>query len=322
MLTQKRAQELLEVLDEVRETHFKGRQKEYPYAEWEKKREKVKERLRNLKVYVKQAVDALQREEQSKGRPPVIDLEKKVMLFLYARMLNKSNRGMEELLEVFQPLFGFDVSYKTIERLYSDVEVSAALHNLFILLVKEEGVSGNFSGDGSGYSLSVETHYRLQPRKKGKTYLYTLRIIDVETNMYVGIGFSTRSEMDAYRKAIALMQRNGIEMSSISLDKYYSSRKVIEQFDKKVSIFVIPKKNIANFGFRWVEIFKRIAENPIAFLKRYFLRNLSEAGFSSDKRRFGSVIRQVREERRENALFSIAVLHNLWAIRVQPLTNH
>jgi transposase len=322
MLTQKRAQELLEVLDEVRETHFQGRKKEYPYAEWEKKREKVKGRLRNLRVYVKQAVDALQREEQSKGRPPVIDLEKKVMLFLYARMLNKSNRGMEELLEVFQPLFGFDVSYKTIERLYSDEEVSAALHNLFILLVKEEGDSGNFSGDGSGYSLSVETHYRTQPIKKGKKYVYTLKIIDIENGMYVGIGFSTVSEMDGYRKAIALMKANGIVISSISLDKYYSSRKVIEQFGKSVSIFVIPKKNIANFGARWVEIFKRIADDPVAFLKRYFLRNLSEAGFSSDKRRFGSVIRQVREERRENALFSIAVLHNLWAIRVNPLTNH
>jgi len=99
-VTQKRAQELLEVLDEVRETHFKDREREYPYSEWERKRERVKERLRNLPSYVKEAVDVIQREERSLGRPPKLDLEKKVMLFLFARMFNKSNRGTEEVLEL------------------------------------------------------------------------------------------------------------------------------------------------------------------------------------------------------------------------------
>ncbi len=31
-------------------------------------------------------------------------------------LMNKSNRDVEELLELFEPLFGFKVSYKTIER--------------------------------------------------------------------------------------------------------------------------------------------------------------------------------------------------------------
>lgn len=317
-ITQKRAQELLQVLDEVRETHFKNKTKEYPYSEWERKRERVKERLRNLRVYIHAAVELLQREQQSRGRRPAIDLEKKVLLFLFARLFNKSNRGTEEVLELFQPLFGFDVSYKTIERLYSDAEVQAALHNLFVLLVREEGTSGNFSGDGSGYSLSVENHYRTSPRKSGKKYLFTLRIIDVETNFYVGVGFSRKSEMDAFHKALALLKRIGVEMNSISLDKYYSSRKVLRLFDRRVSMFVIPKKNIANFGLCWTVVFKRIADDPIAFLNRYFLRNLSEAGFSSDKRRFGGVIRQRRPDRQESALFSIGVLHNLYALRVKP----
>lgn len=318
IITQKRAKELLEVLDEVRETHFKGREKEYPYSEWEKKREKVKERLRNLPSYVKQAVEKIQREDEARGRPPKLDLEKKVMLFLFSRWINKSNRGTEEALQAFQPLFGFDVSYKTIERLYSDEEVKAALHNLFVLLIGEEGTSGRFAGDGSGYSLSVEEHYRTEPQKEGKKYLYTLRIIDIETNMYVGIGFSKTSEMDAYTKATRLMEKIGIRIDSIALDKYYSSRKVIELFGKNVSVFVIPKKNISEIGVRWAKIFRKIAEDPVAFLSHYFMRNLSESGFSSDKRRFGGLIRQRREDRQEMALFSIAVWHNLYAIRVRP----
>ena len=124
--------------------------------------------------------------------------------------------------------------------------------------------------------------------------------------------------MDAYHKAITLMKKNQIEIDTISLDKYYSSRKIIELFGKNVSVFVIPKKNISEIGIRWSVIFRRIAENPIAFLSRYFLRNLSESGFSSDKQRFGGLIRQKREDRQENALFSIAVWHNLYAIRVGP----
>jgi len=48
---------------------------------------------------------------------------------------------VEDALGCFQPLFGVDVSYKYIERLYSDPEVKLALHNLFVLLLKDEGAS-------------------------------------------------------------------------------------------------------------------------------------------------------------------------------------
>lgn len=314
-ITEKRAKQLVEILDELREEYFKGRKKDYPYSEWEKKREKVKERIRRLPEYVKKAVEKLHIEKDNMGRPEKLDLEKKTLLFLFARLMSKSNRGTEEMLELFQPLFGFDVSYKYIERLYSDEEVKLVLHNLFVLLLEDEGVSGNLSGDGSGYSLSVETHYRTNPEKEDKKYLYVFRLIDIETNMYVAYGFSRVSEMNAFKKA---MKATGTKIDSLSLDKYYSSRKVVEMFDRDVSLFLIPKKNIANIGFVWARIFRRIMKDPVAYLSRYFMRNLNESAFSSDKRRFGSLIRQRREDRQEMALFSIAVLHNLYAIRVMP----
>ncbi len=43
-----------------------------------------------------------------------------------------------------EPLFGIKVSFKTIEKLYSDEEVKIALHNLFILLLKYGKVSEDF----------------------------------------------------------------------------------------------------------------------------------------------------------------------------------
>ncbi len=43
-------------------------------------------------------------------------------------------------------------------------------------------------------------------------------------------------------------------------------------------------------------------------LKKYFMRNLSEAATSAGERRFGWTIKQRREERREMAMFSVALL--------------
>jgi len=54
----------------------------------------------------------------------------------------------------------------------------------------------------------------------------------------------------------------------------------------------------------------------VNYLENYFQRNLSEAAFSADKRRFGWVIRQKREDRQEMAMFSTALLHNIFAVRV------
>lgn len=124
--------------------------------------------------------------------------------------------------------------------------------------------------------------------------------------------------MEAFNKAMHIAVRLGIGIDSISLDKYYSSRKVLKMFGKEVAVYVIPKKNIAKLGYEWVRIIRRIMDNPLEFLKHYFMRNLSEAGFSADKRRFGWKIRQRREDRKDMAMFSIALLHNIFTIRVRP----
>ena len=50
----------------------------------------------------------------------------------------------------------------------------------------------------------------------------------------------------------------------------------------------------------------KMLESPVGFLSEYFLRNVSESGFSADKGRFGRIIRQKREDRPETALFSNA----------------
>lgn len=194
-ITRRMALELLEVLDDVRQQHFKEQKKGYPYSAWERQRDVVRRRLRALPLYVRRAVAMIKMPAKTRGRPQKAVLEKKVLLFLLTRLLTKSNRGMEELLELFGPLFNFNVSYKYIERLYADEGVQMALHNLFVLLVHEAGSSGHFVSDGSGYSLTIHRLYRSDPRKHGRAYRYVSRILDIETNMYVAYGWSAVSEM-------------------------------------------------------------------------------------------------------------------------------
>jgi transposase len=313
----KSVKEMLQVLDETKETVFKDRKCTYPYTEWEQKRAQVKERLHRLPQYIHEAVATINREEQKMGRPQKLDLEKKVNLFILVRFLSKSNRYAEESLGYFQPLFGVDVSYKYIERLYSDPEVKLALHNLFVLLLKDEAVSGDLAGDGTGYSVRVDSHYRSDPKKYGKKFVHFFSLIDLASGMYVACGTSKVSEWDAFSKAVAMLKRIGVAVKSIRLDKYFSTRKVIRMFDRSVSLFLIPKKNLARVG-AWADIFNRMMASPVDFLSQYFHRNLSESGFSADKGRFGSMVRQRRVDRQEIALFSNAFLHNLYTIRINP----
>lgn len=316
-ITTRTAKQMLEVLDEIRQELVQREKRKYPFTEWERKRKKVHERLRRLPEYVKAAAEMVE-VKQPTGRPRGLSLAQRTMLFLFARLMSKSNRDVEEILELFEPLFGFKVSYKYVERLYSDEEIRLALYNLLVLLLRDEGVSGNFAGDGTGYSLTITKHYASDPKRKGKGYRYVFRLIDLETGMYVGFGYSRKSEMDAFNQTVEMLKRLGASVDSVSLDRYYSSRRVLKLFGKCAAMYLIPKRNISKLGFEWARIVKRIIEAPVLFMRRYFMRNLSEAGFSADKRRFGWTIRQKREDRQETAMFSVALLHNVFAVRVKP----
>jgi transposase len=321
-LTGTLAHEILGALDDIWETCFKNQEREpYPYAVWERERQKVKHRLQELPRLVQLAAEKVKVVKDSRGQHTAVPIAKRVMLLIFKRLTERSNRGMEDLLTAFEPLFEFQRSYKFIERLYSDLEVRLVLHNLFILMVREEGVSGHYAGDGTGYALTIEQHYRKAPQKRGKKYALLFFIIDIETNFYVGYGHSHISEMDAFHKACAVLRELRIPVESMRLDKYYSSRKVIRLFSREVSLYLIPKKNIARFGAQWPAIFQKILDDPIAFLHEYFYRNLCETSNSTDKNRFGNYIHQQRIERQETETKCLAVLHNIFATRVKQSSS-
>jgi transposase len=79
---------------------------------------------------------------------------------------------------------------------------------------------------------------------------------------------------------------------------------------------VLPKKNLASFSPEWKDVLTRIVDDLDGYLDQYFMRELSESYFAADKDRFGQQLRRRREDRREMAGFGVAVLHNLFSVRV------
>ena len=144
-------------------------------------------------------------------------------------------------------------------------------------------------------------------------------LVDIHTGLIVGFGYSCVSEMDAFGRAMVMVGGLGVAVDSLSLDRYYSSRKVLEMFGSETALFLVPKRNISRIGFRWAEVVERALSDPAGFLGRYFERSFSEVVFSAVKRRFGWVVRQRRPDRQEGALFTISLLHNLFTVRVGPL---
>jgi len=114
--------------------------------------------MRRLESLIEEAIENLH-VERGRGRKPSLILKQKVTILLIKRLFEQSNRSMPSMLFIFTMLTGIDVSYNTIERLYSDSEVYS--HNLHQLILRKEGVKvSDTCGDGTGYSLTISKHYR------------------------------------------------------------------------------------------------------------------------------------------------------------------
>lgn len=263
---------------------------------------------------------------KSVGCPQKLTLEQKVKLILIKQLMEKSNRLTSDILLLFSLMFNTEVSYKYIERLYSDDDVKLALCNLSMLIIKEKGIDVvDCCGDATGYSLTVTKHYcsyatklkeesKVAKKGKKKQFVYKFTLMDLESKMYICYGSSLRSERDAYNKAILMLEKTEIRINSIRLDRYYSGPSTVRQFNNAVC-YLIPKKNVSlKNGLRWNEMLTRFVKDTFGYLKEYFKRSNSESGFSADKKLFGWKINQKREDRIDTAIFCKVIWRNLFLL--------
>ena len=169
MLRTRDIQERLKDIDEFLLEEYK-KPKEEKKRDWrtyeQRMSKRIREAIKNLEPLIDEAVNII-KIHRGKGRKPELTLKQKVILILLQRLIAKSNRNMAYMLDAFSLLSGMDVSYKTIERLYSDEEVEMALHNLHILILKKKGVKNvDATGDGTGYSLTIRKHYASEAEKR------------------------------------------------------------------------------------------------------------------------------------------------------------
>lgn len=314
-----------------------------PKRDWRTYEERAAHRLKMAMAWfeplIDKAVSTLKiSNANNAGRKPELSLKQKVILLLTKHLSGKSNREMSGMLVLFSLLNEVDVSYKTVERLYSDEQVALVLHNLHELILQEKGITeSDSSGDGTGYSLTIKKHYATEAQKfkdkakdsnkilkackckekKKRMFIYSFALMDFKTRMYLAFGTSFKSERDAYNKAMEMAQQTGIKMKSIRLDKYYSAQKYAKELDKMfkdIVLYLIPKKNATVKGpWNWKRTLERMKKDVNSYLKEYFQRNQSESGFSEDKKRFGWKIQQRKTNTINTACFLTTIWHNiLW----------
>jgi len=285
---------------------------------------KIKLAVKNFDSLIDHATKTLIIEKKT-GRPSKLSLKQKLILILLQQLIGKSNRMMTYLLDIFFMVFGIDVSYKTIERLYSDDEVKLALYNLCNLILKEKGISKiDASGDATGYSLMIKVHYQTYASNLGekskvaygkkKKFVYKFALMDLDSKMYVCYGSSLKSEKDAYFKAMRMLSDGDICIRSIRLDRYYSNPKDVNSY-RGCKIYFIPKKNITmKNGLFWNERLTEFVTDTFGYLKEYYKRNNSESAFGVDKKLLGWRIGQKREDRIDTVIFCKVIWRNLFQL--------
>lgn len=296
---------------------------------------RIRDAIKALDPLIHEAVSAI-RVEPRMGRPDSLTLEQRVKLLLIKQLVGESNRMFANMLDIFSMLSGIEVSYKTVERLYSDEEVTMALHNLHILLLKKRGVKrSDASGDGTGYSLTISKHYesvaqelkdkakeqqqegtsssvKEEPNRKKRAFAYVFRLMDLSSRMYLAYGSSMRSEKEAYDHAMRMLTTIDVTLKTVRLDRYYSTPGYVDAFgDTKV--FVIPKSNATlNGSWKWKTTMMMFVKDTMHYLEQYYRRSNSESGFSADKKMLGWGIAQKRGDRIDCANICTGLWHNLF----------
>ena len=315
----KKVKELKSIIEAYKKEHPK---KDRDYAEYEREfKRRLKKAIRNLDKLISESIRNVNIFYRHKDRHS-LSLRKRIRLILVKELTEKGNRKIANTLELFSMLSGTDISYKTVERLYSDELLQLALFNLLVISLKKRGVKNiDACGDATGYSLTITKHYSSYVQKfkdKAKdgnltkrAFVYKFALMDLKSKMYICYGSSLKSEKEAFDKAMQMLRNIDVKIKSIRLDRYYSCPVYVNQFgDSKV--YIIPKKKVnLEHGAKWTETLGNFLCNTMKYLEEYFKRNNSESGWASDKKMFGWKISQKLPDRMDMRLFVRMIWHNL-----------
>jgi len=211
--TTKEVRDVTSMIDDIIEDYQEESSSEK--RDWRTYEQQLAKRLRSafkgLRPLVQEAVLSIKIVKcETRGADHKLTLEQRVLALLLKHLIGKSNREMSLMLIIISWLSDIDVSYKTIERLYSDREVILVLHNLHVIMLKKKGIkNADCGGDSSGYGLSIKKHYATEAQKlkekmkrsdgqnkkdkkckndkikKKQLFVYSFVLMDINTRMYL-----------------------------------------------------------------------------------------------------------------------------------------
>ena len=259
MITNKSLKNVIESMDRELKYYNEEVKKDWQKRDFRKYEKELMKRIKfaifNYQIIIEKAINLTTSVKfETRGRKSKLTLQQKVTLLLLKQLFRKSNREMEILCLVFSSLTNIDISYKTIERLYSDFEVYIILQNILVITHSKLDLKNlNLSGDGTGYSLLISKNYKEFAVKMGdkgkksknqtinkkkkikkKMFVYSFQILDLKTRLFISYGTSFKSEDQAFKEAIKMLEYLNINnIQSIRLDKYYSNNKKINFISSK-----------------------------------------------------------------------------------------
>src|SRR4030067_3189350 len=189
-LTQKQLDSTLMQLDRMVKL-YKAKYSQEPERDWRTYEQRlalrIKQASQEIGPIAEQAYRMIKVSKDARGRPSDVTVPQKVLLLLIKDIFHLSNRKMANVLAFFTAFTGIDISYKTVERCYSEDLVRMTIHNMFILMVREKGIeSSDTCDDGTGYGLTVTKHCRNEREKelKGKKadrklFAYAFALMDI-----------------------------------------------------------------------------------------------------------------------------------------------
>ena len=173
MLTNRQFEDFKQELNAIIDIYKKefSEQKPTDWKTYEKQwANRLRTALKEVKNVIEESDNCIKIRPKRFGRPPKAKAKQKVLILSAKDLVQFSNRKMANLLPLFSLFDDVDISYKTIERAYSDPLVKLIIHNMLVILVKNKEIKqADLTDDGTGYNLTITKHYRSIREKAGES---------------------------------------------------------------------------------------------------------------------------------------------------------
>ena len=233
--------------------------------------------------------------------PKTYELKQHALALLLKEAFKLSFRRVSKLLR----LLGLDVpSYSALSKMRKRIPLW--IWNSLLVLTSD--VKNNFrvAVDGTGFSLSSPSSYyvqRIDRKKPIKRFVKLSAFFSLDSRKFIALRIRARPRHDT--KDFKYLLKKNSSMKKIFADSAYDAEFIHKLcFKNGIQTIIKPKKNVRKGFFRKKQL-KNYSE------KEYHQRSNIEAGFSSLKRKYGTLVLSKSLVSQRAEIYCRAIAHNL-----------